>query len=76
MRFREFVRWCNERACDGCWGMTDAVICIDILKRVRKHPFWRREKVWREEFREFTEENIVKPINQMIEEEEIERSTV
>lgn len=76
MSFREFEKWCNDRAFDGCWGMCEAIICIGALNQVRKHPFWRREKVWREEFREFIEENIVKLINQMIEEEEIERSTV
>lgn len=44
MRFKEFVAWCNERACDGYWGMMQAITCIDILEQIRKKPFWRREK--------------------------------
>ena len=30
MKFKEFAKWCNERACDGCWGMLEAMACIDI----------------------------------------------
>ena len=25
MKYKEFIRWCNERACDGCWGMLEAM---------------------------------------------------
>lgn len=25
MKFKEFSAWCNDRACDGCWGMTEAI---------------------------------------------------
>ena len=31
MKYREFVRWCNERAFDGCWGMLEAMACIWVL---------------------------------------------
>lgn len=44
MKFKEFVNWCNERACDGCWGMLTAMASIDLIQQVRKIPFWRREK--------------------------------
>lgn len=30
MKFKEFVNWCNERACDGCWGMLEAIACINL----------------------------------------------
>ena len=30
MKFKEFAKWCNERACDGCWGMLEAMACIDL----------------------------------------------
>ena len=39
MTFKEFTKWCNERACDGCWGILDAMVCIDILSAIRKEPF-------------------------------------
>lgn len=30
MKFKEFVNWCNERACDGCWGTLTAINCSSI----------------------------------------------
>lgn len=50
MTFREFVSWCNERTCDGCWGMLEAMTCIDIIGKVREKRFWKREKFWQEEY--------------------------
>lgn len=70
MKFKEFVAWCNERACDGCWGMITAMVCIDVIADIRKVPFWRREKVWKEKYEADILEDIVTPINQMIEEME------
>ena len=48
MTFKEFSKWCNERACDGCWGMKEAMICVTICEDIYKKPFWKREKIWRE----------------------------
>lgn len=48
MNFKEFVNWCNERACDGCWSVNTVVVCIGAINRVRSKPFWKREKVWQE----------------------------
>lgn len=48
MKFKEFENWCNERACDGCWGMLEAMTCIGLIKEIRKAPFWKREKLWKE----------------------------
>ena len=44
MSFKEFVRWCNERACDGCWGLSAAITCVGIMHEVEEKPFWKREK--------------------------------
>lgn len=68
MKFKEFVRWCNERACDGCWGMIESMACIDLIKTVREKPFWKREKFWREEYEQRVLNEIVNPINRMIDE--------
>lgn len=46
MKYKEFVAWCNERACDGQWGLRMACACIDIMKQINKKPFWKREKAW------------------------------
>ena len=46
MTFKDFVEWCNMRACDGIWGRYHAIVAIDVIKDVRKRPFWRQEKYW------------------------------
>ena len=68
MKFKEFVSWCNQRACDGCWGSRDAVMCIYIINTVREEPFWRREKVWKCAFENFVVNEIVIPIENKIKE--------
>lgn len=45
MKFKEFENWCNERACDGCWGMLTAMVCIDLIGKVKKAPFWKKRKI-------------------------------
>lgn len=68
MTFKDFEKWCEERACDGLWGFQEAVLCTDIICILRKKPFWRREKAWRNGFRTFVVNKIVHPVNKRIEE--------
>lgn len=68
MSFKEFIVWCNERACDGCWGMITAMACIDLMETVKKQPFWKREKFWKQEYEQRVLDEIVNPINKKIEE--------
>lgn len=68
MKFREFVSWCNQRAVDGCWGILEAMVCIDIMETVRKERFWKREKFWKEKYADDVLEQIVNPIEKKIEE--------
>ena len=49
MTFKQFNAWCSERACDGCWGMLEAMACLDINGKIRDVPFWKREKLWKKE---------------------------
>ena len=67
MTFKEFVIWCNERACDGCWGMNEAMICIAITSEIKNKPFWKRKKEWKK-FEDEVVTKIVNPINKKIEE--------
>lgn len=46
MKYKEFVKWCNDRACDGMWSMETALVCIRILSDIRQLPFWKRKKAW------------------------------
>lgn len=66
MRYKEFCAWCNDRASDGCWNALTAITCIYIMKKVRKHPFWIREKIWITEYEQKVLTGIVDPINKKI----------
>lgn len=68
MKFKEFVKWCNERACDGCWGMLTAMASIDLIQQVRKISFWRREKFWKENYEHQVLDEIVNLIEKKLEE--------
>lgn len=67
MTFKQFLRWCDDRAHDGCWGMLEALICLDILDEIRKLPFWKRKKKWRE-YEHDVVTQIVEPTNAKIRE--------
>lgn len=45
MKFKEFTNWCNERACDGCWGMLEAMACINLMDEIRKNSILERRKI-------------------------------
>lgn len=68
MKFKDFTKWCNDRAFDGRWGMLEAAACIDIIGKVRKKLPWQREKFWSKEYEEQVVREIVEPINKMISE--------
>lgn len=53
-------------------GSLTAMACIDIMGTVRKEPFWRREKVWKQEFENSVVNEIVIPIENKIKEKENE----
>lgn len=69
MKFKEFAKWCNDRACDGFWGMGDAIFCADIVKQVNDCRFWVKERKWQKLNSCYSiEESIVIPINNKIKE--------
>ena len=70
MTFKEFVEWCNNRACDGLWGIIESMVCIDIISSIRKLPFWKRKKAWIEKEKQVLDE-IVNPINRKIQEMDV-----
>lgn len=67
MTYKEFESWCNYRACDGCWSMKEAIICIGIIEDINNTPFWKRKKKWKELENEVVT-TIVEPINELIKE--------
>ena len=69
MTYKEFVAWCNERACDGVWGFNTVTNCINAMNEVKLSPPWAREAAWRRVNREHRiVEDFVKPTNKKIEE--------
>lgn len=65
MTYKEFYRWCQDRAHDGCWSLMTALVCMEIIEQMKAIPFWRRKKKWNEiEHRVVTE--IVNPTNEHI----------
>lgn len=67
MKYKEFINWCNKRACDGYWGFKEATTCIKIIDEIQKLPFWKRKKEWNNKYKEQVYEQIVQPINKIIE---------
>lgn len=72
MTYQEFRDWCNRRACDGCWGIREALICITAVREVEDAHSWLpwkekklKEKRWQEvEMKYKIMEIIVEPINE------------
>ena len=69
MKYKEFIEWCNQRACDGCWGILTAKFCIDIMREVQDQFPWKREKRWQELEKEYSiVEKVITPTNNKIKE--------
>lgn len=65
MTYKEFVSWCNERACDGCWDSSTAIYCIEVMTTIEALPFWKRKKEWLK-VKDAIETDIVSVINTKI----------
>lgn len=63
MKYKEFVDWCNQRACDGCWSSKTAIYCINLCSYINSFAFWKREKIWKEQFEKVTVRDVVEVIN-------------
>lgn len=44
--------------------MLTAMVCIDLMAEIQKIPFWKRERVWREQYEKQVLTEIVEPLNQ------------
>lgn len=68
MTFKEFMEWCNDRACDGTWNLREVTAVVDVVNDVTKKCRWRREKYWKKRYESRVMQQIVIPINKRIEE--------
>lgn len=74
MTYKEFKKWCNERAADGRWPLHYALYCLDVYDSIYNTHFWKREKIWREKY-EHTISFIIDDINQYYNKEELKNGT-
>lgn len=66
MTYKEFLAWCNDRACDGFWSLEVALCCTDLAHRLYRKPFWKRKKEWLKIKDEIEIEKVVYAINEKI----------
>lgn len=79
MTFAEFNKWCNNRCCDGNWGMYEAMCCIAMCSEVLKQRALfgakrKREKYWQSHPDRPLVEQIVHETNLKIEEKKHENN--
>lgn len=48
MTHKQFINWCNERACDGLWDFITAITCLNIIEQMKRTPFYKKKKKWKE----------------------------
>ncbi|MGL5718073.1 MAG: hypothetical protein ACRCX2_34030 [Paraclostridium sp.] len=47
MTYKEFISYCNDRACDGRWGRNEASNCIaiiDIISSIETKGLFKKRK--------------------------------
>ena len=65
MNYKKFKEWCNERATDGNWSCKTAQYCITLMDLINAYPFWKREKIWKKEYKKSIIENVINPIEEL-----------
>ena len=66
MSFREFKKWVNQRSYDGLWSMSDAIIALSTIVKIKEYPRLKRERIWRKYYKDEIVEKIIKPVNTQI----------
>ena len=63
MTYKGFLKWANDRACDGRWGLDVAMACTQMATLLYSVPWFRRKKLWQEMQGDEFVEQIVVPTN-------------
>lgn len=66
MSFREFKKWVNQRSYDGLWSISDAIISLSTIVKIKEYPRFKRERIWRKYYKDEIVEKIIKPVNTQI----------
>ena len=67
MTYQEFKDWCNDRVCDGMWGVDTFFACKHIMDIMNATIFFQRKKIWKILEPEVMA-GIVEPVNKRIKE--------
>jgi hypothetical protein len=55
--FKEFSRYCNDRACDGKWDFATALVCCKVAREVyEEKPLFRKNKAREQKWQELKKE--------------------
>lgn len=63
MTYKGFLKWANDRACDGRWGLDTAMACTQMATLLYSVPWFRRKKLWKEMQGDEFVKQIVVPVN-------------
>ena len=56
MTYKKYINWCDDRAMDGRWPLTIALICCGEANKVYQLSFWKRHKKMKTEIpQEYTD---------------------
>lgn len=65
MEYKEFIRWCNDRAADGYWDLETAKFCGKLISKIQKMRWWKRNKIWKQNYEQDVVNDIVIPFDKM-----------
>ena len=46
MTFKEFITWCNQRACDGVWTFLESFYFRSVIYAIGRYCRKDREREW------------------------------
>lgn len=66
MTYNQFLKWCEGRTVDGCWPLSVALTCTEIIGDVNTLPWWKRERYFQRNYdADGIYHNTVEPINRI-----------
>ena len=63
MTFIKFQKWFKNSSKNDLLGITEYMICVSTILKVKEEMFWKREKIWCEKYRGDIVNNIVNVVN-------------
>lgn len=61
MKFKEFVKWCEQNSSNYNWNDTMNSYCENIINEVYSIKWWLRERIWKKDYEDIVLRNVVTP---------------